>query len=160
MDTFEVNLYIETTIKGPAIRSAAGMYVLEFIKKNGEPETRNEVIYHERTRENELVLELIISAFKRLQKPCSVLVNTECQHVLNVLNNMWLPHWEKAGWINAKGKEVAHKELWQQYLQLQEPHLVNITDEQHSYKEIYMAEMLRKEMEREHTESVERRKDV
>ena len=160
MEIFEVNLYIETTLKGPAIREAAGMYVLEFIKQNGEPETRNEVIYCEKAKENELVLELLISALKRLNKPCSVLVNTECQHVLNTLNNTWLFMWEKNGWTNAKGKEVANKELWQQYLELQDPHYVTVTNEKHSYKEIYMKETLKKEMEREHTESVERRKDV
>lgn len=159
MEYCNVNIYIETSVKAPSKRKAAGMYILEFIKENGEPATRNEVIYCANTGENELVLQLLGSAFSRLRKPCSVLVNTTCQHVLNVFNNFWLPIWEKNGWINAKGKAVGNKELWQQLKEAMEDHLVSVTDEEHSYKNV-MQDTLRHELEKEHTESVERNKDV
>lgn len=159
MEYCDVNIYIVTSVRAPAKRKAAGMYILEFIKENGEPATRNEVIYCDKTGENELVLQLLGSAFSRLRKPCSVLVNTTCQHVLNVFDNFWLPIWEKNGWKNAKGKEVGNKELWQQLREAMEDHLVSVTDEEHSYKNI-MQDTLRHELEKEHTESVERNKDV
>jgi len=159
MEYYDVTIYIETTVRAPAKRRAAGMYVLEFIKENGEPYTKNAVIYHEITGENELVLELLNDAFSRMAKPCSILVNTTCQHVLNVFDNFWLPVWEKNGWVNAKGKEVSSKELWKQVSKALEMHLISVTDKVHSYKNI-MQDALRHELEKEHAQSVERKRDV
>lgn len=157
---FEVNIYIETSTKGLAKRRAAGMYVLEFIRGNGIPETRNGVIFMDSTTENEMVLELLLMALKRITKSCSLVVFTTNHNVFNVMKYHWLPQWEKNGWKNAKGQTTKHMLLWQQIKEHMDMHIVNLSDAEHSYSKVYMKGIMEEELKREHTESVERRKDV
>lgn len=157
---FEVNIYIETSTKGLAKRRAAGMYVLEFVRKNGIPETRNGAIFMDSTTENEMVLELLLMALKRITKSCSLVVFTTNNHVFNVMKYHWLPQWEKNGWKNAKGKTTRQMLLWQQIKEYMDMHVVTLSDAEHSYSKVYMKGIIEEELKREHTESMERRKDV
>lgn len=134
MDRFEVGIYIETSIHGPARRPAVGEYYIEYIKRDGSPETRSGVIREEMTTENALVLELLQAALKRLVRPCSVRVNTRCGHILNVMDSHLLPQWEKAGWVNAKGKLIKNMALWQHCKGLMQDHTVTFESGPHSFQ--------------------------
>ena len=147
MDIFVVNIYIETSLKGPALRQGAGKWIVEFIRGNGNPETREGILCKEKTTENALALELIRDALSILTKTCSVRVNTQCEHVLNTMRNYWLPQWEKNGWINARGKPVKNAELWQQCSEQFRKHCVEFVSGPHSYRNV-MQEDIRREMER------------
>ncbi len=109
-----VDIFIETTYKGPARKDGAGMWVAEYRKKNGDPVTREGKIYLNDSTENQVTLLLIAAAMSILVKPCSVRVFTRCEHVLNAIKNGWPGQWEKAGWINAKGRPVGNAREWQQ----------------------------------------------
>lgn len=115
MNTFEVNIYIETSTHGPQkAKKAAGEWLVEFVTSKGVPVTRSGMIYREGTTENALSLELLRKAFSILTKTCQIRVNTSCEHILNTMQNHWLSQWRKKDWVNAKGRPVANKELWQQ----------------------------------------------
>lgn len=157
---YKVNIYIETSNKGPAKRKAAGMYVLEFIRENGVPETRNGIIFMESVTEDTLVLELLLEALKRITKSCSVVVFTTSRHLFNVLKNHWLSQWEKNGWKNARGKTTGNMILWQQIKEYTDRHVIELSDEEHSYRNVYMKRILEEELKKEHTQPQERRKDV
>ena len=144
---FKVNIYIETTIKGPAKRDGAYIYILEFVRESGEPVTRQEVKHLEDTTENELVLRAMISALNRLTKNCEIRINTQCHHVLNTVQNLWHIQWEKSDWINSKGKEVKNKELWQQYVRMSQIHVITVLSSEHSYQD-WMRRELKKEEEK------------
>lgn len=148
MDSFKVNIYIETSVHGPANRRAAGKWLIEYIKKDGTPETREGVLLKDSTTENALSLELMKEAFSRLTKPCSVRVNTECEHILNTMKGYWLSQWIKNDWHNAKGKPVKNAELWQQCHELMEQHGVTFENEPHSYRNVMQAD-IKKELEKE-----------
>ncbi len=141
MDRFEVNIYIETSVHGPARRTAAGEYYIEYIKKDGTPETRNGFIREEGTTENTLALGLLAAALKKLLKPCSIRVNTRCEHILNVMDNHWLSQWEKAGWVNAKGKPVKNMEQWKSCQKLMRDHAVTFENGFHSFRNRMMFEI-------------------
>lgn len=141
---FKVNIYIETTIRAPAKRDGAYIYVLEFVKSSGEPVTRQEIKHIKETTENELVLRAIVSALNRLTKNCEIRINTKCQHVLNTVQNLHHIQWEKSDWINSKGKEVKNKELWQQYVKMSRIHVITVLSSEHSYQE-WMRRELKKE---------------
>lgn len=140
---FEVKIYIETYIHGHKIGRAAGMWLIEYIKSNGEPETRKEIITREQTTEIVLVLELLNQALARLKKPCMILVNTECEHILNATTNHWLPQWQKNGWTKAGGKPVKNAELWKQCADLMSNHYLSFVKEWHSYKNFMQTEIRR-----------------
>ena len=145
MDKFQVTIFIETSFHGPAIKRAAGAWLIEYIKTNGDPETRQGVIFKDKTTENALALELLKVALERLTKPCQIRVNTECDHILNVMQNHWLPQWEKNDWKNAKGKSVKNVELWQQCQELMLKHSICFSSEKNSYRNVMQAD-IRKEL--------------
>lgn len=158
MDRFQVAIYIETSFHGPAVRDAAGEWLIEYIKTDGSPETRQGVICREKTTENALVLELMTEAFGKLTKPCSVRVNTGCEHILNVMNNHWLPQWEKAGWVSAKGKLIRNMYLWQQCAEAMREHVVSFENGWHSYRNKMQWELekeVRKFLEEQRQKNIE-----
>lgn len=157
---FQVNIYIETTNKGPSKRKAAGMYVLEFIRENGTPYTRNGVIWMDGVTENKLVLTLFLEALKRMTKSSSLCVFNTCEHLFNVLNYQRLSEWEKRDWTNAAGKTSEQMLLWKEIKEYLNMHVVTVSAEDHSYRKVYMRSVLEKEMEREHREKMEIRKEV
>ena len=140
----QINIYIEVTNRGPRIRDGRYLYLLEFIR-DGVPLTREGTGNREAVTENQLVLEAMIEAFKRIKKSSRVVVFTRCGHVLSTLRNHWPKQWEKNGWINAKGRPVNNAELWKELLELMEPHVVLLSDEQHSYQDWMLVQLSWKE---------------
>lgn len=133
---FRVNIYIETSFQGPARKTAAGMWLIEYIKRNGETKTRQGIVCSTRTTENALALEILTLALDRLTKTCSIRVNTRCEHVLNTIRNFWLPQWEKNDWRNAKNKPVKNVEYWKKIAEAKINHLIIFDDGKNPYKTI------------------------
>lgn len=143
----EVNLYIETTANRPGNYEIAGMWILEYITSAGNPVTRSGM-RHENTTNNAICLELLSDALSRLTKSCSVRVFTRCGHILGVMQNHYLPIWEKNGWMTAKHSPVKNAELWQQVWRKMEKHIMTVEDTEHSYHK-YMQEQIQKELLKE-----------
>ena len=144
----EVNLYIETTTQRPARCEIAGMWLLEYITSTGNPVTRSGILHKKDITNNTITLELLLSAFGRLTKSCSVRVFTQCGHVLGVMQNYYLPMWEKNGWRTAKNAPVKNADLWQQVSEQMTKHYVTVEDTDHSYRQ-YMQEQVQKELLKE-----------
>ena len=140
-----VNIYITTSIRGPAKRRGGYGYVIEFIKKDGSPITRSEVGYEIEGTENKLVLTALKSALKRLTKSCSILVFTKCEHILSSFKNGWIFEWEKNNWTNVKGKKLSNWELWKEIKELSTMHKLSFegTDVKNPY-EMWISENIRK----------------
>ena len=117
-----VNIYITTSIRGPAKRNGGYGYVIEFIKKDGSPITRSGVGYEIKATENKLVLMALKAALKRLTKRCSALVFTKCEYVLSSYKNEWISEWKKNDWTNARGVKLSNWELWRDISELSTMH--------------------------------------
>lgn len=149
-----VTVYVESGIRGPARRSGAGTWLVEYIRKDGAPETRpvdpaDAVTWLPDTTQAALELNMLIDALSILTKPCSVRINTECEHILNVFENGWIKKWKESDWQNSKGKPVANAELWQQvseYIDVHEDVLVEKGE--NSYRNIMQMEILKEEKRR------------
>ena len=123
MDTgCRVNIYITTSIRGPARKNGGYGYVIEFIKKDGSPITRSGVGYEIKATENKLVLKALQAALKRLTKRCSALVFTKCEYVLSSYKNKWISEWKKNDWTNARGVKLSNWELWRDISELSTMH--------------------------------------
>lgn len=129
----EVTIYIETTLYAPVRRAGAGMWLIEYIKRDGTEETRKGTIYRSEATENSICLELLRLAFGRLIKPCSVRVNTHCEYILYAIENHWLDKWKKADWKKANGQPIANAMLWQQVDMMMQIHQVTVTTENNQY---------------------------
>lgn len=130
----EVNIYVETTIHGPAKGKGAGMYLIEYIKSNGEPETREGVLYLNEATEQQLVLTLVEMALKRLTKSCSCLVLIKAEGILNAQDNGWIEKWAEQGWKKANGKPVQNADIWQQLYEQFQKHEVLFSGGGNSYR--------------------------
>ena len=104
-----VNIYIETSFKGPSTRRAAGAWLVEYISSTGRPVTRGGMLYADKTTENELALRLIQKAFAILTKTCCATVYTGCGHILRTMNNHWLAQWQKNGWQRTAPSEMQRR---------------------------------------------------
>ena len=144
-----VNIYIETSFKGPATKRAAGAWRVEYLLRTGKPVTRGGIVYADNTTENELALQLIRKAFSILTKTCCVVVFTECGHVLRTMQNQWLWQWRKNHWINAKGKMVRNAEAWDKCAAVLEKHMTEWKDSEHTYRRC-MQGRISKELALEH----------
>lgn len=140
---FRVNIYIETSRRGPSKGPGKYMYLMEYIKKNGEPFTIGDTESFDSTFENELALKAIIAAAKRLRKSCSIRIFTGCNHILSTTHNSWHIQWQKNGWRKANGMPVKNAELWEELVAVLAPHAVTYTKDEHSYRR-----WMREELER------------
>ena len=142
---YKVNIYIETSRRGPSKGPGEYMYLIEFMsEKTGEPITRQGTEHFEATYENELALRAIIAAGKRFTKPCSIRIFTGCNHILSTVHNSWHIQWQKNGWKKANGRSVKNVELWEELVAVLAPHSVTYTKDDHSYKR-WMREQLERE---------------
>lgn len=130
----KVDVYIKTSVRGPAVRKhAAYMYVLKIVI-NGKEFVRNGKGVLENVTENQITLQAIIHALMRFSKKCEICINTGNEHVLNSCRNAWPQQWEKDGWIKKTGKPVKNAELWQQYLNVSRGHVISwSSDEEHEF---------------------------
>ncbi len=142
---YRVNIYIETSRHGPSKGPGKYMYILEYVSKSGKSATMGDIKEIENnTYENELVLKAIITAIKRLSKPCSVTVFTSCSYVFNSINAGWPEQWKKKGWVRAGDKPIRNLKLWKELLEVMELHVVTYKKEEHPYKK-WMMEQLKGE---------------
>ncbi len=145
---FEVNVYVESSWKGPARRKGVAMWLVEYRKKDGTQETREGMIHLESGTENQGALMAITEAAGILTKKCSIRVFTQCEHILNTTGNQWHIQWQKNEWRNAKGKPVKNAELWQKMLEALEKHTYTFhRSGKHEFQNVMQAS-IRKELER------------
>lgn len=139
-DRPQINLYIETSIRGPRIQNGEYIYVLECFRAN-KPVTRSGSGMQQDTTENQLTLQALLEALNRITKPASIRIFTRCGHVVHALQNHWPRQWQAAGWLNARGKPVKHAEKWEEILDSLDSHVYTVTEEQHSYREWMLMEV-------------------
>lgn len=140
---YDVKIYIETT-RGVKLKHGVGMYMVEFIKPNGDTETRQGFVTEEDTTENIVALKTVIAAMNILIKQCEVTVITTNEIILAAERHGWLSKWRIEGWTNSAGEPVKNKELWQQVDELMDKHLVIFVREHNPYKTIMDKEIHKK----------------
>lgn len=142
-----VNIYIYQTIKGPGTKAGSYTYILE-TEINGMTATLTKTDTLEPMTENKAELTVLLKALKRLRTKCSVQVIGSSDYVRQGAEK-WLKDWARQDFKTAKGKEVANKEEWQQFLAYQEAcDIVFTPGKSHSYRNWMQEETERKERER------------
>lgn len=130
-----VNLYIDTSRKGPRRGDGKYLYLLETQTSRGTA-TADKKGKLEDATENQLVLQALEEALKRLNRPCRLMIYLECGYVAAVLKNGWAERWEENGWESCRKRPVKDAEKWRSIL-----HLLNAQDftvllrEEHPYRD-------------------------
>lgn len=136
---WEVNLYTYTTNKSPKKRTGYISHVLETVI-NGNPVTKEGFEQVEATR-NEAELMAALAGLRRMNTKSHITIYSESTYLLNAEGS--LEHWIVNGWRNAKGEEIANKELWQELAGVMCEHELSFVQGKHSYTE-WMAKECRK----------------
>ncbi len=142
---YDINLYIETTNKGPHVKDGHYIYVLEYVTSSGKTCTLSGRGHVEKASGKRMELTAILTAIQRINKPCEIRVFTKCEGILAPVRNGWLNTWKNNGFLTAKKEPVKNADLWQQLGELLERHLIHEEQSEHEYKQWMLAELKKEE---------------
>lgn len=78
----------------------------------GEKETTN----------NRMEVYAAIAGLSALKEKCTVRLFSDSAYLVNAIELGWLDGWKRGKWINAQGKPVKNRDLWEQLSRLLEFH--------------------------------------
>ncbi len=138
---FEVNIYIETSLKGPGIRKGWYAAVIEFQKRNGDTVTREDFVYEQETTYHKSVLCALIKALKRLNASCDITIYTDSEIIRNNVENN-LHRWKENGFLTVKGEPIKNQEEWKELAKVISGHKVEFCiTKRHFYSEWMRSEV-------------------
>ncbi|RDY30315.1 RNase H family protein [Lachnotalea glycerini] len=145
---FDVNIYIETTIKSANVGAGYYGYVVEYmLQKKQEPITRVEIEKEVNITANQLYLMACYRALEILEKPCDIIIYTDSAYLQNGINT-WMHQWYQADWIGAKGEHIKNLDLWKPLHEIASKHLIKVENvKAHNYSAWLLDEIRKKEAE-------------
>ena len=142
-----VKIYTMTDAKSAKRQDATVIFTLETETSKG-PADRPWAEEIDGTA-NEAALLAIIKALEHITMPCDLEIYTESRFVASAFG--WLQGWKDNDWKTAKGKDVAHKDEWQQLTSLIEGRKVTIhCQEDNSFRKWQKFELERMKDEKMH----------
>lgn len=111
-----VEIYIETSFKGPLVRNGKYAAVLVTTGRDGIHElfVKGE---EEETTFNRCTLIAAIRALQRMNRKCHVIIYTSNLYIKSMIEQGNPEKWRRAEWKKAAGSEVQNKELWKMFLE-------------------------------------------
>lgn len=141
---FEVNIYLETSLKGPVVRDGWYAAVVEFKTKSNKTVTREDFEMQQSTTYHRQCICALIKALERLNSSCYVNVYTDSIYLKNGIDGQ-IKMWESNGWINAKGNEIKNAREWKKLAKLISGHKMKAHwVKRHEYTEWMMSEAKRR----------------
>lgn len=142
---FEVNIYIETSLKGPGIRKGWYAAVVEYKTKNHGIQTREDFVMEEETTFHKSALRALIKSLKRLNTSCNLTIHTDSMHLVNSYDHH-LHIWEENNFLNAKNQPVKNQEEWKTVSRLLKGHKVLFVYEKNHAYTLWMIEEAKKRL--------------
>lgn len=147
----EVNLYIQTTVKGTRAPMGCFLYILELKKDIGEEEqspfTRDGWGSEKEVSRKRIELVALLAAVNRIIKPCSIILFTEFGDTLDYMRKGYVNNWKSRGWLNSLNKQPENVDLWQQLEDKLKNHEITEFREEHRYT-LWMQGELKRKMEK------------
>lgn len=138
---FEVNIYLETSMKGPGTRMGWYAAVVEYQTKNHGIQTREFFSEMVETTYNKSALLGALEALKILNVECILKIHTDSVYMVSSFHNGNLARWKKNGFLNVKGDKIKNQSEWQQLSELIEKHQYEfVYAKHHSYTKWMMEE--------------------
>jgi ribonuclease HI len=80
-----------------------------------------------RTTNNRMEIMACIEGLKALKFPCSVILFSDSQYVVNSIQKGWAKRWRRKGWMRTPDQPAENADLWEQLLDLCETHNVEFS---------------------------------
>lgn len=140
---FKVNIYMETDT-GSRKRLYRGYgAVVEFIRKNGEPETREAFGLCDGTWNLAYILALT-DALELLTAPCAVTMFAANRYVCESMCNGRVREWQAAGWKTIRNDMIACAEEWKALVRAASGHELHFMNSCRSPYSSYLQNEIRK----------------
>lgn len=143
---FEVNVFLETSMKGPGTRQGWYAAVVEYQTKRNGIQTREFFSEMQETTYNKSSLQGLIEALKILNVECILKIHTDSVYMVSSFNNGNLERWKKNGFLNVKGENIKNQSEWQQLTELLEKHQYEFVYAKHHTYSKWMMEEAQKRM--------------
>ena len=98
--------------------------VIRFVDSGGTVHEKELSAGYKRTTNNRMELMAAIAALEALIRPCSVMLYSDSQYLVNAFNQDWIGSWIRKDWKRGKNEPVKNIDLWQRLLKAKEPHEV------------------------------------
>lgn len=142
---FEVNIYLETSLKGPGTRPGWYAAVVEYQTKHSGTKTREVFKHNEAITYHKSALLAFIESLKILNKECNLTIYTDSIYLSSSFTNH-LEKWEENGYKNARGEDIKNQTEWQQISKLGKKHNVTfVRIKRHPYS-LWMMEEAKKRL--------------
>ncbi|MBR4270835.1 MAG: ribonuclease HI [Clostridia bacterium] len=80
--------------------------------------------FDKNTTNNQMEMQAVIEALKKLSEPCEVDLYSDSAYVVNAFNAGWLDNWKKNNWRTAQHKPVKNDDMWKEMDRLVNMHSV------------------------------------
>lgn len=141
MKQYEVKVFVQTSLRGPCIKNGSYAAIIECRTSKG-PVTRLVKGAEEKTTYYRLALLGMVKALEILKVPCSITIYTDCVYIKNIAERGSPEVWRRSEWKRSSGEEVKNKELWQQFLELMDVHIISFKFSKHNDYEEKLEELL------------------
>lgn len=111
---FKVNIYLETSMKGPGTRKGWYAAVVEYQTKRDEIVTKEFFSEMVETTYNKSALLGALEALKMLNVECILTIYTDSVYMVSPFSNGNLKRWIANGFLNVKGEPIKNQKEWQQ----------------------------------------------
>lgn len=111
-----VEIYIGTTLRGPAKGVGKGMYIMQSRMADGRIHEKKAAVEIDGGTESRLVLYCLRDSLARFEYACKVTVYTECTYIAAAINSRWPESWREKDWTNGKKAKVKDSGLWRDIL--------------------------------------------
>lgn len=136
---FTVHIYVETDSTAPRSKDRMAGYVLEYVTASGQIATREH--FEKKTGTyHAVILQILIDAMQRINKPCEIHVHTQNEFILESLVSN-LPGWSTNSYRSQKGTLIKNYVEWQQLWELVKEQLVVKAPGKHEYYDWMQGEM-------------------
>ncbi len=138
---YQINMYIETSIRG--VKKTIGWYgyLLEWLDSTGTPHTVSHFQYEIGVTPNMLSLTAFCAALDRLTKDSEITVFTDNLYLREGYTR-YLPVWKENGWKTAHKYPIKNRQSWQQIAEKTKRHTIIFhSGSSHSYKDWMLREI-------------------
>lgn len=141
MKQFEVKIFVKTSLCGPCVKEGSYAAIVECQTSKG-PVTREIKGKESCTTYYRSVLLAIVKALELLNVVCSVTIYTDCIFVKNIAERGCPEMWRRSEWQKSSGEQVENKELWQQFSEQMDRHMIAFKFSKHNVYEERLEELL------------------
>ncbi|MBP3359550.1 MAG: ribonuclease HI [Clostridia bacterium] len=96
--------------------------VLRFAAPDGKVHQKELSKGYRYTTNNRMEIMAAIAALEALKKPCSVVLYSDSQYLVNAFEKHWIDGWLKKNWMRSPKEQVKNADLWKRLLKAVQKH--------------------------------------